>query len=415
MDSKNLVIVQDFTESEFTDNSHILKVDQVLFRVSADILRLCHAVKEPTTSPLIISGLTAAQFRSFLTVATAKTIQGQFSLSIGEWGSALHAAMQLECGTVGIHAINSINPYVATFQPVPLIRLGLIYQVNSWAKHGFTRLIERDEHLSSEEGTKLGMDLVLAIYRSRETLARGQKGGEQATTVTELINREPSLNEPKFTKLDPIKFQTPADALPATEDPLHYQTSLVDLLVDDRVWRVTMATLGSTPYFLKRVNQSENPVDGEFHVIDLSGEVDKAELESYLSLVNARRFQHSSGESLRLNFQQWVSALRLATIFGHHEARRSAITYLDRRLRDQDPFDVIDAAKICKVDQWLESQYTRIAERSKFPSEEEGRRLGVTSLLAVCKLREEAAYRSGPGPGFGQLIQAASKAKSGRP
>lgn len=116
-----------------------------------------------------------------------------------------------------------------------------------------------------------------------------------------------------------------------------------------------------------------------------------------------------------LSFQQWVRALRLATIFGHHEARRFAISFLDRRLRDQDPFDVIDAAKTCNVDQWLESQCAIIAERSKFPSEEEGRRLGVTSLLAVCKLREEAAYRSGQGPGFGQLIEAASKAKSGRP
>lgn len=49
-----------------------------------------------------------------------------------------------------------------------------------------------------------------------------------------------------------------------------------------------MATLGSTPYFLKRADQSDNPIQGELSVIDLSGEVDRAELESYLSLVNAR-------------------------------------------------------------------------------------------------------------------------------
>ncbi|KAG8915306.1 hypothetical protein FRC00_005832 [Tulasnella sp. 408] len=302
MDSNDLITVQDLPESEFTAISHILKVDQVLFRVSADILRLCRSINEPTASSLIISGLTAAQLRSFLTVATAKTIQSQFSPSIEDWISALHAATQLGCSDIGRYAINSINRYVAAFQPVHLIQLGLRYQVSSWARLGFTRLIERDEHLSSEEGTNLGMDLVLAIYRSRETLARVRNVGEHTTSMTELINNEPSLKTPTFAKLVPIKFQASADSLTTTEDSLHYQTSLVDLLVDDTVWRVTMATLGSTSYFLKRADRSKIPIDGEFPVIDLSGEVDRAELESYLWLVNARHFENSSGESLELEF-----------------------------------------------------------------------------------------------------------------
>lgn len=112
-------------------------------------------------------------------------------------------------------------------------------------------------------------------------------------------------------------------------------------------------------------------------------------------MANSRRFIHSSGLSLNLTFQEWVGALRLATIFGHSDARRFATAFLEHQLMDQDPFDVIDAAKACNVDHWLQPQYIRISERQNFLSEAEGRRLGVTSLLTICQLREQLAYRIG--------------------
>ncbi|KIO18814.1 hypothetical protein M407DRAFT_31528 [Tulasnella calospora MUT 4182] len=383
-----------------------VQVDQVLFRVSADIFRLCSAVNENSAHPLTLSGITAPRLSSFLTMAATKTVRANLALSLDDLISTLHAATQLKCDEIRKYTINSINKQVASLEAVPLIQLGLRYQVYSWAREGFTRLIERDAPLSSEEGTSLGMELVLAIYRNRETFKLARSQGDHKFNTGELIKKEPSLRNPKFEKLEDIEFPASANTFPASEDPLHYRSDLINLLVDDTVWTVSMATLGFTPYFVGRTEESEMSGAGGWPTVDISGEVERAELEAYLTLVNARRFRHSSGETLGFSFQEWVSALRLATVFGHSDARRFAISFLGRQLMDHDPFDVIDAAKTCNVDQWLEPQYVRIAKRGSFPSEQEGRRLGVTSLLALCKLREQSAYNSGKTAGTLHAMQA---------
>ncbi|KAG8914918.1 hypothetical protein FRC01_003864 [Tulasnella sp. 417] len=361
MDSNDLVTIQ---------------ADQVLLRVSADILRLCSAIREPISSPLIVSGLTAARLNNFLTVVAAKTIQSQFSPSFGDWTSALHASMQLGCDEIRTVAINSMNRQVDTLQPVPLVHLGLRYHVKDWVIRGFTRLIEREEPLAFEEGANLGMETVLAIFRSREALSRARSESifkDDSCTTIGLINKEPSLRTPNFENLEELRFPAPTETLSAFTDPSHYQSNLIDLLIGDTVWTVTIPTLGSTPYFLDRAERFNTPEGGQSPIVDLTGEVEKAELESYLLLVNARHFKHATDKSLGLNFQQWVGALRLATLFGHSEARRFAIGFLEHQLKQHDPFDVIDAAKACNVDD---------------------------SVLAVCNLREKVIYRSGKEDGY---------------
>ncbi|KAG8905363.1 hypothetical protein FRC01_008381 [Tulasnella sp. 417] len=380
-----------------------IKADQVLLRVSADILRLCSAIREPISSPLIVSGLTAARLNNFLTVVAAKTIQTQFSPSFGDWTSALHAAIQLGCGEIRTVAIDSMESQAAALQPVPLVQLGLKYHVPNWVIQGFTCLIERREPVSAEEGASLGMETGLAIYRSREALSRARSQSiskDDSCTTIGLINKEPSLRTPNFENLEELRFPAPSETLLDFADPSHNQSNLIDLLIGDTVWTVTIPTLGSTPYFLDRAERFNTPEGGQSPIVDLTGEVEKTELESYLLLVNARRFKHATEKSLGLNFQQWVGALRLATLFGHSEARRFAIGFLEHQLKQHDPFDVIDAAKACNVDEWLESQYIRIAEGRNFPSEEEGQRLGATSVLAVCNLREKVVYRSGKENGY---------------
>ncbi|KAG9042368.1 hypothetical protein FS837_010950 [Tulasnella sp. UAMH 9824] len=354
-----------------------------------------------------MSGITAPRLRSFLTVAATKTVRTHYVPSLEDLISALHAATQLESDEIRKFAINSINRHVASLDAVRLIQLGLRYQVYSWAKEGFTRLIERDAPLSSEEGTSLGMELVLAIYRNREIFKLARSQGDDKCTTSELIKKDPSLKKPEFEVLDEIEFHAEADNFPASEDQFHYRSDLINLLVDDTVWTVSMTTLGFTSYFMSRLEESERSGAGGWPTVDISGEVERADLEAYLSLINARRFRHSSGDTLGLNFREWVGALRLATMFGHSDARRFAISFLERQLIDHDPFDVIDAAKTCNVDQWLESQYARISKREDFPSEIEARRLGVTSLMAVCKLREQSAYKLGKAAGTVQVVQAA--------
>ncbi|KAG8978002.1 hypothetical protein FRB90_008607, partial [Tulasnella sp. 427] len=89
----------------------------------------------------------------------------------------------------------------------------------------------------------------------------------------------------------------------------------------------------------------------------------------------------------------------------HTVARRFIIGFIEPQLNDQDPFYVIESAKACNVEHWLKPQYVRIAQRQKFPSEEEGRRLGVGSLIAICQLREESAYKRGEEAGAAMNVQ----------
>lgn len=49
-----------------------MQVDQVLFRVSGDILRLCSDIKQPISNPLNMSGITAGRFGLFLSAAAVK-------------------------------------------------------------------------------------------------------------------------------------------------------------------------------------------------------------------------------------------------------------------------------------------------------------------------------------------------------
>lgn len=49
-----------------------------------------------------------------------------------------------------------------------------------------------------------------------------------------------------------------------------------------------MSTLGSTSYFRRRIEQSQSRGGEERPLVNLSGDVTKAELESYLSVANAR-------------------------------------------------------------------------------------------------------------------------------
>ncbi|KAG9012619.1 hypothetical protein FRB90_006583 [Tulasnella sp. 427] len=398
-DSVELSASSDCTPPEYKylplDSNELItvQVDNRLFEISADILRLCAAIQTPITNPLYISGLSGSEFNAFLRFAHFKMIRGQPRASLGAWEAILHVATQLQCQEIRDFAISSMKQDVDSLENISLVQIGLRYQVLEWAVMGFSRLIERQASLTDEEGDALGMYRVLAIYRCREALARSQDKGD--CSALGLIDDEPALNNPTYDRLAEVGFEAPADDLLVSEALPTYSSTLVDLATEGTIWRVSTAVLGSTPYFESRVNEQKSSGGVGCVKIDLGGEVSEAELDSYLSVANARLFQHSSGKTLGLSFQQWISALRLATIFGHADARRFVINFIEPLLTDHDPFYIIDSAKTCNIEHWLMPQYERVAKRRAFPSDEEGRQLGVASLMAVCRLREEAAYKKG--------------------
>ncbi|KAG8995237.1 hypothetical protein FRB90_000223 [Tulasnella sp. 427] len=369
-----------------------VQVDNTLFEISADILRLCAAIQTPITNPLCISGLSGSEFDAFLNLANYKMIRGEPENSLGTWEVVLYVATQLGCQEIRELAIESMNEDVDELKHIPLIQIGLKYEVLEWVLTGFTRLIERKEPLTDEEGVALGMSRVLAIYRCRETLTRNEDGDCRAS---DLINNEPALKSPEYNRPNDVRFGATADDLPISSPLSTHQLTFIELATESTLWRVSMSVLGATSYFASRVDHQKGFGGKSYPRVDISGEVSKAELDSYLSVANARIYQHRSGKRLGLSFQQWIGALRVATIFGHADARRFIIRFIEPQLTDQNPFDIIDSAKTCNVEHWLMPQYENVAKRTAFPSDEEGRRLGVASLMAVCRLREEAAYKKG--------------------
>ncbi|KAG8918126.1 hypothetical protein FRC01_002036 [Tulasnella sp. 417] len=336
-----------------------IQVDQTLFRMSADIFSICASPRN-WEIPLAITGLSSDQWSYFLSVVEATTIDGPPSFPPETWISALHVATQLGCDIIRSYVIERIAGSRPLFDPVTLATIGLKYQIDEWAQENFEMLITRSVAPSLEDGMALGMERILAICRCREVYKSTNRDHSQV--LQSLIAREPSLKNPLPERLDEVGFHLSTGDGNPVKHPQHYVSRLHNVTIDGVVWKA--------PF-------------------NLTGQATVLELESYLQVVNARHFVEPDGSGMGLIFSQWAGVLRLATILGNSAARDFVIRFVEIHFQDEDPFDIIDAAKSCKVHSWLQPQYLRIATRSAFPTEEEAERLGTQSLLVVCRLREE--------------------------
>jgi hypothetical protein len=104
-----------------------------------------------------------------------------------------------------------------------------------------------------------------------------------------------------------------------------------------------------------------------------------------------------------MNWQQWVSVLKLCTIWVFHDVRRKAIAKLASF--DLDPVDKIILSKEYDVGAWLVPAINQLAQREEPLAVEDARRLSqVASWEFSTQLeRVRETYRAGPSVKFSDL------------
>ena len=104
-----------------------------------------------------------------------------------------------------------------------------------------------------------------------------------------------------------------------------------------------------------------------------------------------------------LSKSDWSAALKLSTLWNFRDIRQLAIT----RLSDlpgaggMTPVEKVGLAKAYKVPQWLLQGYHELVRRTKAISAEEGRVLGIETVVGLYQVREQIAASTGVSGGGG--------------
>ncbi|RDB16607.1 hypothetical protein Hypma_002794 [Hypsizygus marmoreus] len=93
------------------------------------------------------------------------------------------------------------------------------------------------------------------------------------------------------------------------------------------------------------------------------------------------------GSDLALSKKDWVSALKLATMWNFRSIREHAITRLSNL--DMDPIEKVTLAKEYKVPKWLLTGYHDIVKRTAPITPDEATRLGLGTTVYLFHIREE--------------------------
>ncbi|KAG8739641.1 hypothetical protein FRC10_005377 [Ceratobasidium sp. 414] len=90
-----------------------------------------------------------------------------------------------------------------------------------------------------------------------------------------------------------------------------------------------------------------------------------------------------------------VSALSMATKYGHPSLRAYAIDALSPRCSELPPIDRIEVARACNVPEWATGAIDELCEREEPITLEEANRLGVETFGDVSRRREQKSYNQG--------------------
>ncbi|KAI6035988.1 hypothetical protein BKA83DRAFT_4156596 [Pisolithus microcarpus] len=162
---------------------------------------------------------------------------------------------------------------------------------------------------------------------------------------------------------------------------LEFYTHTVTFLVEDCLFRITKESLEaeSTVFrdmFLLPQGDPET-VEGQSDTspVILQG-IFKKDFESLLRALMYR--QHGTNRGSDLNHDQWISVLKLSTMWDFHGLRNAAIQHLDTPSLPLDP-----------IDKWLLPALLALARRSAPISIEEGRCIGFENALKLASVREK--------------------------
>lgn len=140
-----------------------------------------------------------------------------------------------------------------------------------------------------------------------------------------------------------------------------------------------------------------NPVEGEnvpetvegesdLHPVVLEG-VSKKEFESFLRALMGRKYATNKGSDLGQG--QWISVLKLSTMWEFKRLREVAIQHLDLPSKPLPPIDKFVLASKYGIKKWMLPALLELAERARPISVEEGRLIGFENALKLAAVREE--------------------------
>ncbi|KAI6015181.1 hypothetical protein F5J12DRAFT_816462 [Pisolithus orientalis] len=115
--------------------------------------------------------------------------------------------------------------------------------------------------------------------------------------------------------------------------------------------------------------------------------VSKKEFESLLRALLNR--QHGKQKGSRLGKTQWISVLKLSTMWEFNELRDAAIQHLDSPSQPLDPVNKLVLASKYQIKKWQLPALLEFAKRSELISVEEGRLIGFENALKLAAVREQ--------------------------
>ena len=108
----------------------------------------------------------------------------------------------------------------------------------------------------------------------------------------------------------------------------------------------------------------------------------------------SRKYFIGKSPESNLGRDQWVSVLKLSTMWEFRAPRNAAIQHLDG-LGDIDPVDKFVLALQYDVKEWMLTELVKLAQRPEPISTEEGRRMGFETALKLSAVREKVKLCNG--------------------
>jgi hypothetical protein len=105
--------------------------------------------------------------------------------------------------------------------------------------------------------------------------------------------------------------------------------------------------------------------------------------------------RNSLSQCVKMNQEQWLSVLKLSTLWEFDEIRKKAIAELSKV--NMDTADKVVLARSYRVGDWLYEGYTALVKREAGLSSEEAEKLGYETAFRLCQRREDTFRSDRPG------------------
>ncbi|RDB18093.1 hypothetical protein Hypma_000976 [Hypsizygus marmoreus] len=171
-----------------------------------------------------------------------------------------------------------------------------------------------------------------------------------------------------------------------TEDEFYYFESVI-FQVEDTLFKVPRHHFEqNSVVFRDMFTAPGTSIDGRTRErpLRLDG-ISKADFRLFLKVIFPKHFLHREAFS----FSEWVSVLKLSTIWEFNAVRELAISTMTPM--EIDPVSKIEVARAYQVDQWFCPALLQLVEEPQRPLLQDVNRLGIAFTLRVAELRGRVA------------------------